>query len=435
MYEYDEIKREVHEVETQITETPETYNRPRTTNRPRQHRKRKRKNLRILATGICCLAIGGGIGIAGYQYLAADESNIASAYESIVESIAPAINLNSVSGNTLTPSELYAENVESCVGITVSNVYTNAFGQVSATASSGSGFVITSDGYIVTNHHVIADVIEYETLTIDVSFYNGDSYPATLIGYEEDNDVALLKIDAKNLDAVSLGDSDDLDVGEIIYAIGNPLGELTFSLTDGLVSALDRLVSTSEGTTMNMFQTNTAINPGNSGGPIFNASGDVVGIAAAKYSSSGSGTTVEGLSFAIPINDVVDILADLKEYGYVTGKPYLGVQVTNASSFGQTYGAAISFIAEGSAAEKAGLLVGDVVTALDDTSIDNASALTAAITAYSAGDSVTLTINRDGEVKKLTAVFDEKNEETESANQIIIQQETSQEHSRNSMIP
>lgn len=435
MHENDEITKEFEEIIPQEQKIEEEYRRPRTTNRPRHNKKRKRRNLRLFTTGICCLAIGGTMGVVGYQYLGTDDATIAGAYESVVENISPVINLTSTSGTILTPTELYSENVDSCVGITVSNVYTNAFGQVSATASSGSGFVITSDGYIVTNHHVIADVIDYDSLTIDVSFYDGTSYPATLVGYEEDNDVALLKIDAKNLQAISIGDSDDLEVGETIYAIGNPLGELTFSLTDGLVSAMDRLVSTSENVTMNMFQTNTAINPGNSGGPIFNASGDVIGIATAKYSSSSSGTSVEGLGFAIPINDVVEIISDLKEYGYVTGKPYLGVQMTNATYVGETYGAAISFVAEGSAAEKAGLLEGDIIIALDDISIDNSSALTAAITSYSAGDTATLTIKRNGSTKTLTVTFDEKNDETEAANQLEIQESQTQQTQKMPFLP
>ncbi|WP_317856323.1 S1C family serine protease [Chakrabartyella piscis] len=396
--------------------------------RPRYRKKRKRKIGRILISFACCVAIVGTGCYVGANHLDVN-SVFTSVYETVANQTAEATSvstLSSVSGKEMTPTELYAENVGACVGITVSNVSTNVFGQASTTASSGSGFVITSDGYVVTNYHVIADAADSTSLTIDVSFYDGSSYPATLVGYEEDNDVAVLKISGFNFQNISLGDSSELEVGETIYAIGNPLGELTFSLTDGLVSALDRLVSTSETVTMNMFQTNTAINPGNSGGPLFNASGDVIGIATAKYSSSSAGTTVEGLGFAIPINDVVNILADLMEYGYVTGKPYLGVQVTNAQTYGATAGAAVSYVADGSAAESAGLQVGDIIVALDDTSIDTASALTAAITAYSAGDSATLTINRDGSTKTLTVVFDEKNAESEAANQLVVEQETQQ---------
>ena len=382
---------------------------------------------KIIAVALCCSILGGAVGMGGAALLLNQNSEATVIYETVATATPTATTMSSVTGTELTPTELYANNVGACVGITVSNVSTNAFGQTSTAASSGSGFVITSDGYVVTNCHVIADTIDSTSLTIDVSFSDGTSYPATLVGYEEDNDVAVLKIEATNLQTIVLGDSSMLEVGETVYAIGNPLGELDFSLSDGLVSALDRLISTDEDVTMNMFQTNTAINPGNSGGPIFNASGEVVGIATAKYSTSSSGTTVEGLGFAIPINDVVDIISDLMEYGYVTGKPYMGVQVTNAQYYGATAGAAVSYVASGGAAETAGLQVGDIITAIDSTAIDTSSALTAALTAYSAGDSARLTIYRDNQEMTLTITFDEKNTETESANQGVVEESTIQQ--------
>ena len=178
-------------------------------------------------------------------------------------------------------------------------------------AAAGSGFVISSDGYIVTNYHVIKDAT-----SIRVAFVDGQTYDAKLVGGEAENDVAVLKIEATGLHALTLGDSDSLVVGEPVYTIGNPLGELTWSLTDGLVSAKDRSVTTSEGQTMNMLQTNTAINSGNSGGPLFNAYGEVVGITSAKLSSNGdsSEASIEGLGFAIPINDVRSMITDTR-YG------------------------------------------------------------------------------------------------------------------------
>lgn len=216
------------------------------------------------------------------------------------------------------------------------------------------------------------------------------------------------------------------------------MGELTYSLTDGLVSALDRLITTSstnpstgavETTTLNVLQTNCAINPGNSGGPLFDSYGNVVGIVSAKYTQSQSGVSAEGLGFALPINDVKAILADLIEHGYVTGKPYLGIQVDLVSSDAQRYGipagAAVTYVAEGSCAQKAGLEVGDIITAIDDTAIDSPSALTAALSSnYKAGESAELTVIRQQKELKLTVTFDEKNSETEANNQI--QQETQQ---------
>ena len=267
-------------------------------------------------------------------------------------------------------------------------------------------------------------------MDIQVTFASGDKYTAKLVGGEKDNDVAVLKIEAAGLTPVTLGDSDKLVVGESVYTIGNPLGELTYSLTDGIISALDRLISTGDNVTLNMLQTNCDINPGNSGGPLFDSYGSVIGITTAKYTQSSSGVSAEGLGFAIPINDVKDILSDLIEHGYVTGKPYMGVQVNTVSSEAQRYGipagAAVEYVAEGSCAQKAGLQTGDIITAIDDTAIDSPSALTAALSSnYKAGDTATLTVIRSQQEMKLTITFDEKNAETEANNQI--QQDTQQQ--------
>ena len=202
----------------------------------------------------------------------------------------------------------------------------NIFGQTTTSAASGSGFVVTQDGYIVTNYHVIEEAANDSSVSVEVAFANGDKYTAKLVGGEKDNDVAVLKIDATGLTPVTLGDSGKLVVGQSVYAIGNPLGELTFTFTGGYVSAKDRSVTMSDGTVMNMLQTDTAINSGNSGGPLFNEYGQVIGIVSAKLSSSSnSEASVEGLGFAIPINDVKDMVTSIIEHGYVTGKPNVGI--------------------------------------------------------------------------------------------------------------
>ena len=345
--------------------------------------------------------------------------------------------VNNNDGQPMTPEQLYAANLASCVGITV-NTTVNIFGQTTTSAASGSGFVLTQDGYIVTNYHVIEDAANDSSVTIEVSFADGTQYTAQLVGGEQDNDIAVLKIDATGLQAVTLGDSSQLVVGESIYAIGNPLGELTYTLTDGIVSALDRLITTSStdangntvSTTLNVLQTNCAINPGNSGGPLFDSYGNVVGVVSAKMTESSSGVSAEGLGFAIPINDVKDILTDLIEHGYVTGKPYMGVQVSSVPDYAQRYGisagAYVESVADGSCAQKAGLQAGDIITAIDDTAIDSSTALTAALSSgYKAGDTAKLTVIRGTETLTLSITFDEKNEQTEAANQI--QQESNQQ--------
>ncbi len=399
---------------------------------PESHKQRSGRGRRIAALLLACAVVGGAAGVGG-----------AAAYRSFVtpdtvmyEGERPTVDVNTVAnssnGQPMTPEQLYASNLASCVGITVSTTSVNIFGQTTTSAASGSGFVLTQDGYIVTNYHVIEDAAEDPSVSIAVSFANGDKYEATLVGGEQDNDVAVIKIDASGLQPVTLGDSDQLVVGETVYTIGNPLGELTYSLSDGLVSALDRLITTSgtnpstgqqETTTLNVLQTNCAINPGNSGGPLFDSYGNVVGIVTAKYTQSSSGVAAEGLGFALPINDVKTIIQDLIEHGYVTGKPYMGIQVTSVPDYAQHYGvsagAYVESVAEGSCAQKAGLQVNDIIVAIDDTAIDSSTALTAALSSnYKAGDTAKLMVLRGSDRLELTITFDEKNADTEAANQL-----------------
>lgn len=396
--------------------------------------KKKGNGKRIAAALLACVLVGGcaGVGGAALYGRLSSSGNETTIYEQERPQVQTVVNTNK--GQPMEPQELYAANLPSCVGITVSTTSVNIFGQTSTSAASGSGFVLTQDGYIVTNYHVIEEAAEDSSVAIEASFANGDKYTAKLVGGEKDNDVAVLKIEAAGLTPVTLGDSEKLVVGEAVYAIGNPLGELTFTYTNGMVSALDRLISTGDSVTLNMLQTNCDINPGNSGGPLFDSYGNVIGITTAKYTQSASGVSAEGLGFAIPINDVKDIIADLIEHGYVTGKPYMGIQVNTVSSDAQRYGipagAAVAYVAEGSCAQKAGLQVNDVITAIDDTAIDSPSALTAALSSnYKAGDTATLTVIRSQQEQKLTITFDEKNAETQGNNQL--QQDTQQQQQQN----
>ncbi len=395
----------------------------------RSPRKKKGGAAKVVALVLACTIAGGGAGVGGaYLYnRAVAPQNVTTIYEEDRPTVQTVVNNNN--GQPMTPEQLYAANLPSCVGITV-NTTVNIFGQTTTSAASGSGFVLSRDGYIATNYHVIEEAVDNSSVTIEVSFADGSKYDARLVGGEKDNDVAVLKIEANGLTPVTLGDSSKLVVGESVYAIGNPLGELTYSLTDGIVSALDRLITTTgtdengrqTSTTLNVFQTNCAINPGNSGGPLFDGYGNVIGITTAKYTQSSSGVSAEGLGFALPINDVKEILADLIEHGYVTGKPYMGVTVdvvsSDAQSFGIPAGAVVKSVADGSCAQKAGLQVNDIITAIDDTAIDSPSALTAALSSnYKAGDTAALTVIRSQQELKLTITFDEKNAETEARNQ------------------
>ena len=396
---------------------------------------------RAIALVLACAVVGGAAGVGGaavYQRVAAPDTVMYQGERPTVDVDTVA---NSNGGQPMTPEQLYAANLASCVGITVSTTTVNFFGQTTTSAASGSGFVLTQDGYIVTNYHVIEDAVDDSSVTVTVSFADGGKYTATLVGGEKDNDVAVIKIDATGLKPVTLGDSDQLVVGEDVYTIGNPLGELTYSLSDGLVSALDRLITTTstnpttgqqETTTLNVLQTNCDINPGNSGGPLFDGYGNVVGIVTAKYTQSSSGVSAEGLGFALPINDVKDIIQDLIEHGYVTGKPYMGVMVTSVPDYAQHYGvsagAYVESVAEGSCAQKAGLQVNDIIIAIDGTAIDSSTALTAALSSnYKAGDTAKLTVLRGSDKLELTITFDEKNDQTEAANQPQDQSSQSQQ--------
>ncbi len=324
----------------------------------------------------------------------------------------------------MTAAEVYAANVNSTVGITT-QVTTNYWGYTTQSAASGSGFIYSSDGYIITNYHVIESAS-----SIKVTLYDGTSYDAQLIGYDESNDVAVLKIDATGLTPVTIGDSDNLNVGDSVIAIGNPLGELTFSLTSGAVSALDREVTLSTSVTMKLIQTDCAINSGNSGGALFNLYGEVIGITNAKYSgSSSSGASIDNIGFAIPINSVRSIVDSIIEKGYVA-KPYIGVMVSDvsdeATNYGTPAGAAVVSVTEGGPAEKAGLQANDIITAVDGEAISGKSDLSSIISDHEAGDKLTLTVYRQGQTLTVTV---EIGEQTTSA---LAEAENSQQSSSQS---
>lgn len=305
----------------------------------------------------------------------------------------------SVSGTAtadgLTPGQVYAMNERSVV-LVYSEVV--QYGQMGY--STGSGFVLTEDGYVVTNAHVVDGGTNFLVITSD-----NMQHQATLVGMDSANDLAVLKIEAKNLKPVKLGSSDALIVGDQVAAIGNPLGELTSTLTVGYVSAKERYVTTEGSTNINMMQTDCAINSGNSGGPLFNMKGEVVGITTAKYSgTSGSGASIEGIGFAIPIDDVVGLIDDIMEYGYVRAA-YLGVMVTTEK---EPNGVFVQSVEEGWCAAKAGLQAGDIIIAVGEFETPTMTRLTRAIRSYDPGDTVEIKVQRGRETLTMTITFDEK---------------------------
>lgn len=308
-------------------------------------------------------------------------------------------------GKLLTPAEVYAANVNSTVGITTS-ITTNFWGFETVSAASGSGFILTDTGYILTNHHVIDGAN-----SITVSTYNGETYDAKLVGHDASNDVAVLKIEAEGLTPVIIGDSDNLNVGDSVVAIGNPLGELTFSLTGGSISAMDRRITLAQNVTMKLIQTDCAINSGNSGGALFNLYGEVIGITNAKYSNnSSSGASIDNIGFAIPINDAMKIAQSIIEKGYVS-KPYIGVSISDVSQEAQNYGipkgAAVQAVVDDAPADKAGLLVGDVITKVDETAIDSSDDLVELVGEAEIGAKLKFTVYRKGEILEITVEVEE----------------------------
>ena len=366
---------------------------------------------KLVAFALVCALVGGFVGAGVSAAAKVNHTGIQVSDREVAQ-----VQTLKVDGNKqMTMSEVYASNVNSVVSINVSATSTNYFGQTVQTAASGTGFLITEDGYILTNHHVVNGAS-----SVSVTLYNGESYDAKVIGSDEDYDIAVLKIDVTGATPVVLGDSSKLAIGESVAAVGNPLGELTFSMSEGIVSCVNRAINV-DGTPFNMIQVDCSINPGNSGGPLFNSYGEVVGIVSAKYSSY-SNTTVEGIGFAIPINDVVSLVKDIMTNGYVTNKAYMGItpqtmtaQMAQQYRYDVTEGVFVCSVDPDSAADKAGLKLGDVITKMDDKDIASYEDLVAAKKSYSAGDTVTLTVYREGKMIEVELTFDAAPETTETS--------------------
>ena len=372
---------------------------------------RQKSTLKVVALCLVCALVGG---LAHPVYNAVTGGNGTTIYtgnRTPTKVDTAAVNTE----KELTTAEIYAKYVSSCVGITVDIVSTNIFGQTVTGAAAGSGFVITEDGYILTNYHVIDGAN-----SIKVTFSDGKEYTATYVGGEEANDIAVIKVEATGLTPVVIGSSSDMLVGEQVTTIGNPLGELTFSETTGIISALDRTITMSDGNKMNMIQTDCAINSGNSGGPLFNSHGEV---------------------FAIPMDDVAEMVSELVTNGYVTGKPLMGISVGDVAEDVQAYGvpagAAVKVVTPGLCGEKAGLQEGDIITKINDTEVASGNDLITAKDNYKPGDTVNLTVYRDGKTitvkltleestPEKTAQQDQAQKEYEEQQQQQLQQEQQQ---------
>ena len=386
------------------------YNEPIPTLQPSAPKKKGRAK-KVIA-GVLCAAVLSGASF-GAGWLVKDRTgNGGETQLYLSQRDMPEVKTVNVTGkDRLTYPEIYQANVDSSVSINVISVSQgyNFFGRQVQTASSGSGFIVSEDGYIVTNYHVING-----GTSVEVTLNNGKTYPATIVGGDADYDIAVIKVDPgeDKLQPVVLGTSSSLSVGDEVVAIGNPLGELTFSMSEGIVSCLNREINV-DNTPFNMIQITAAVNSGNSGGPLFNAYGEVVGIVSAKYSGSNSysgSASVEGLGFAIPIDDVLGMIKDIIENGQVTTKAYMGVSVADVTYYpeaGVRSGAYLADVTEDGPAAKAGLQAGDVITMIGTTTITSRTDVTAAVgsKSYKAGDTTTVTFIRNGQVMTTELTF------------------------------
>lgn len=390
------------------------------TQRKAEKSKKQRRGMpaaAIVALCLVCALVGGGFGGVIANSLG-DEP--AATQPALTQEPAPATSGSTVSNSNdgeMSSTDIYYNlALKQVVGINTDLTTTNFWGMPVQGSVRGSGFVISEDGYILTNYHVIEDA--YTTgSTINVMFsedsgYDNLEYTAEVVGFDRNNDVAVIKIDASGLLPATLGSSDELRVGDTVYAVGNPLGELNYSMSDGMVSATDRVITTDEGTA-NMFQMTAAVNEGNSGGPVYNAYGQVVGIVTARPSDEGA----QGIGFAVPIDDAVRIANDVISGGHQVdpnAEPaYLGVTAQDVDTMAQQYynmpmGAYVLSVEEGGAADNAGVLVGDIITSLDGYDVQSRSDLAEELTFHAAGETVEMVVYRSGESVTLTVTLGER---------------------------
>lgn len=314
------------------------------------------------------------------------------------------ISRSSGSDAILTIPEVVEKTADSVVEITTEYVATSYTMQQYITSGAGSGVIVTENGYIVTNNHVISDAS-----AITVTLKNGESYPATLVGLDEDLDVALLKIEADGLTKAVFGTSDGLVVGQTIIVIGNPLGQLGGSVSHGIISALDRAI-TIDGKSMQLLQIDAAVNPGNSGGALFDEAGNLVGIVNAKS----AGEAVEGIGFAIPIDHVAEILDDLVDYGYVKGKAAMGITMVDINNAQTAWmyqvselGTYVYSVNEGSAAAEAGMQPGDRIVSVGGVEVFTGEEVKAQLTGVTVGEEIEIVVSRNGQEHTLTVIMGE----------------------------
>ena len=382
-------------------------------------KKKKKFNGKRVARSAVALVLAAAMGFAG-GFVGA---KFGGSGKVVIQQVAPSSTADSASGSdssitaaSSSGSSLTTEQVADLVSPSVVVITTEQvvysqwswYGQNQVESGAGSGVIISSDGYILTCAHVVDGA---STITVTI----GDKdYTATLVGEDTTSDIAVIKIDADGLTPATVGNSDSLKVGQSVMAVGNPLGELGGTVTGGMISALNRSVTiqgTNSTNTMSLIQMDASVSPGNSGGGLFNMNGELVGIVNAKSSSSDA----EGLGFAIPINDAIKVAQELLENGYVTGRPYLGITylaVTDAQTAQQlgvnAYGVYIVDVTKGGPADQAGLKAGDRIVSVDGSEIAAKDDLGTLMQNHSAGDTLAITVARDGQMQTVNVTLGEK---------------------------
>lgn len=354
---------------------------------------RKHRNA-VIITSCLLISAGGGFGgtLLALQLKGANGNTV------LYQSVNKKSSGSTTNATNTSIKDIANETMNTVVEIKTESVSTNSYFQQAVVSGAGSGVILSEDGYIVTNNHVIDGANKITVTTKD-----GKTYEATLIGKDSSTDLAVIKIEATGLTPAVLGDSDKLEVGDTAVAIGNPLGSLGGTVTSGIISALDREV-TIDNQKMQLLQTNAAINPGNSGGGLFNADGELIGVVNAKS----SGESIEGLGFAIPINHAKKIITNLIENGYVKGRASLGVTLTTGNNpFEQDSQVYIYKVESGKAADKAGLKSGDQILKINDEKISSISDVTSIISSHSAGEKITMTVLRDNATKTINITLGE----------------------------
>lgn len=368
---------------------------------PRKKRGIGKKVLAGVLALVLVAAVSFGGGFAGYLVASKNGG------QTVMYQAASGGSATSTSSTGGSLSDVAGAVTPSVVVVTTEQIVTDNYfwGGQQVLSGAGSGVILTTDGYIVTNYHVVEGAQQ-----ITVTLHDDSTYTATVVGSDQQSDIALLKIDATGLIPAVLGDSDSVQVGEVVIAVGNPMGTLGGTVTDGIVSALNRDISV-EGNEMTLMQTSAAISPGNSGGGLFNTNGELIGIVNAKYSDEDA----EGLGFAIPVNAMKTVVQDLLENGYVTGRPALGItvitvgDVQTAMQYGvSSLGVYVNSVDEGSGAEAAGMKAGDRIVSIGTQLVESTDDVTNALKAYNVGDVVEVQVDRGRELITLQVTLGEK---------------------------